>query len=378
MANTTGLTALKREIWQKDLYQDVADNLYFEQMGLMGSDDNNILQVKDELSKSEGDTITYGLSVKLGKTTGVSGDNELEGNESAITYYSDSIVISQWRTAVRLKGRLTEQEHAFDMRKDAKEKLSIRMQEFVEMQFFLKMGGVTNPSITDINGNTLGLLDDGTSMLTWSNTPNTVPSADSAAGYGARYLCANSSGADALTSADKITPALISQLKVKALLATPKVKPIRVNGQPYYVLFIHPWQAYDLKRNEEWRQAQREGGRRGEDNKIFTGSIGEWDGVLVFVNEYVPFLDVSVAGHNFGAAASGTDFAVDTFRAILCGQQAGAYVKCKTKEGWVEKDFDYANKTGFSTGLIGAVDKVTFNSVDYGVVVLDTAATNLA
>jgi len=378
MANTVGLSALKREVWQNELYEDVIDNLYFEQMGLMGKDDNNILQIKDELNKQTGDTITYGLGVKLGKTTGVSGDNELEGHESKIAYYSDSIVISQWRTAVRLKGRLTEQEHCFNMRTDAKEKLSIRMQEFIEMQFFLKMAGVLNPTITDINGNVLGLLDDGTSMLTWSNSANPASNTETAAGTGARYLCANSDGADALTSADKLTPQLISKLKVKALLATPKVKPLRVNGKYYYCLFVHPWQAYDLKRNEEWRQANREGGIRGDSNRIFTGAIGEWDGVLVYENEYVPFLDVDVAGHNFQSAGSGTNFLVDTFRAVLCGQQAGAFVKCNTKEGWVEKDFDYANKTGFSTGLIGAVDKVTFNSKDYGVCLLDTAATSLA
>jgi len=372
--NTTGLDALTKKLWQAELDKDVKDNEYFNQMGMIGTGENNIIQVKDELVKSQGDTITFGLGIKLGRNTGVTGDNELEGNESVITYYSESVAIDQWRDAVRLKGMLREQQQAFNMRKDAKAKLSIRRQEFMEQQYFFKLGGVTNASITDINGTVLGLFEDGTSALTWSNTPGTVPAADSAAGSGDRYLCANSSGADAMTASDKLTPALISKAKVKAMVAQPKIKPLRINGQYHYVLFVHPFQAYDLKRNEEFRQAQREAGVRGQDNPIFQGMVGMWDGVIIHQNEYVPYLDVSVAGHNFTAAASGTDFAVDTYRAIFCGQQAAALAKCKDETGWVEKYFDYDNKTGFKTGMIGGIQKIQYNSKDYGCIVIDTAA----
>lgn len=376
--NTSGNSNLVKKLWQKTLYKDVMDNLYFTQMGMIGTDENNIFQIKEDLKKDKGDTITYGLSLKLGRNTGVTGNNELEGNESKITYYSDAIAIDQWRTAVRLDGKLAEQKQCFDMRSDAKDKLSTRVQEFIEQQFFIKLGGVTNPSITDVNGIAYGLFEDGTSALTWSNTPYVVPAADSAAGTGARYLCANSAGADALTAADKITPALISQLKVKALMASPTVRPLRINGQYYFILFVHPFVAYDLKRNEEFKQAQREAGPRGDENRIFTGALGMWDNVIVYENQYCPFLDVSVAGHNFTAAAAGTDFAVDTFRSILCGQQAGAFAKCMDSNGWVEKDFDYSDKTGFASGLIAGIDSVTFNSVPYGHLILDSAATNLA
>jgi N4-gp56 family major capsid protein len=375
--NTTGLDALTKKLWQAELDKDVMDNEYFNKMGMIGTGENNIIQIKDELTKSAGDTITFGLGMKLGKTTGVTGDNELEGNESAITYYSEAVIIAQWRDAVRLKGKFREQQQVFNMRKDAKDKLSIRKQEFLEQQYFFKLGGVTNESITDINGQVLGLFEDGTSALTFSNTPATVPAADSAAGIGDRYLCANSAGADAMTSSDKLTPALISKLKVMAMVATPKIKPLRINGQYYYVMFVHPFQAYDLKRDEEFRQAQREAQSRGKDNPIFSGAIGIWDNVIIHQNEYVPFLDVSAAGHNFAAAASGTDFLVDTYRAIFCGQQAAALAKCKDDTGWVEKYFDYDNKTGFKTGLICGIQKIQYNSKDYGCMVLDTAASQV-
>ena len=40
-----------------------------------------------------------------------------------------------------------------------------------------------------------------------------------------------------------------------------------------------------------------------------------------------------------------------------------------------EKTFDYGNKKGVASGMIGGVQKLTFNSKDYGVVTVDTGAT---
>lgn len=371
MANTVSIDALRPELWQKALYEDVMRGLYFVEGGLMGEDNNNIIQVKTDLQKNKGDTITVGLTTRL-SGSGVSGDNELEGNEEAISAYSDSIAIDQKRFAVRLTGSLDEQKNAYDMRMDAKDKLTIRLQEFIEQQFFLKLAGCANTTLVDVNGVSYA------ADAAWSNTGAQVPTADSGAGTGARYICANASGLDALAATDLITPELISKARVKAVMASPKIQPLRVKGENFYVLFVHPWQAYDLKNNATFSQARREAEVRGKDNPIFTGALGVWDGVIIKEHEFVPFLDISVAGYNFEAAASGTQAGVDAFRALLCGRQAGVFAKAKMTKGWVEKSFDYENKTGFATGLIGGIDKVTFNSKDYAVIALDTAATSLA
>jgi N4-gp56 family major capsid protein len=298
----------------------------------------------------------------------------LEGNEEAINAYSDDVLISQKRFAVRLTGMLDEQKNAYDMRQDAKEKLSMRMQEFIERQFFLKLAGVGHASLTDVNGTVIS------ADYAWSNTGNAVPAADSAAGYGARYLCADyTNGADSLATTDVLTPDLISRARVKASLASPKIQPLKIDGKNFYLMFVHPWQAYDLKINATYAQAQREAAVRGEKNPIFTGALGVWDGVIVHEHEYVPFLDISVVGHNFAATAAGTDFSADCFRALLVGRQAGVFAKSKYSDmkGWVEKTFDYDNQTGFATRLIGGIQKLTFNSKDYGVVCVDTSASAL-
>ena len=369
--DTVSTNALRPEIWSKELYKDVIDNLYFTQNNMMGTGKNNIIQLKNELVKKKGDTVTLGLTAKM-TGNGVSGDDELEGNEEKLNAYSEAILIGQKRFAVRLTGRLDEQKNSYDMRMDAKEKLTIKLQEFIERQFFLKLAGVLLATVTDVNGTVVS------ADHSWSNAPDQVPTADTGAGYGDRYLCADyTDGADSLATTDLLTPALISRARVKATLASPKILPLRIKGKNYYVMFIHPWQAFDLKNNATYAQAQREAEVRGKDNPIFTGALGVWDGVIVHEHEYIPFLDISVVGHNFAAAAGGTDIGADCFRALLCGQQAAGFVKCNNKNGWVEKSFDYGNQWGFATGLIGGIQKIMFNSKEYGVIQVDTAATSL-
>lgn len=370
--NTASIDALRPELWEKSLFADVIDGLYFNESGLMGEDENNIIQLDMDLMKQAGDTKTIGLTAKL-TGAGVNGDDELEGNEEAINAYSESVLIDQKRFAVRLKGKLDEKKNGYEMRTDAKKKLTIRLQEFIERQVFLKLGGVTNTALVDINGVTYS------ADCAWSNTPTFIPDADEAAGTGTRYICANSGGTDALAATDLMTPTLISKAKIKARLSSPKIQPLRIDGRDHYVMWVHPWQAYDLKNNAQFAQAMREAEVRGKDNPIFTGALGVWDGVILYEHEYVPYLKTTggSASNSFRGVATGTDCAVDAFRAILCGKQAAVMLKATNDNGWVEETFDYKNKVGFATGLIGGIDKIMFNSKEYGVITLDTAATAL-
>jgi N4-gp56 family major capsid protein len=372
MANSVSIDALRPELWQKELYKDVMDNLFFSKF--TGESENNIVQIKSNLKKTSGDTVTIPLTAKL-SGSGVTGDSELEGNEEAISAYSDSIVIDQIRNAVRLTGKLDEQKNVYDMRMDAKNKLSIWAQEFIERQMFFKLAGVNNVLVTDVDTTVVG------ARCAWSNAPAQVPAADTAAGYGARYLCADyTNGADSLAATDLLTPALISMARIKAKMASPQIRPIKIEGKNYFVMFIHPWQAFDLKNNATYAQAQREAQVRGDSNPIFTGALGVWDGVVVHEHEYVPHILAATSTQmNFNSATAGTQFTngVHAFRAVLCGQQALGFVQTQDSFKMVEKTFDYENKVGYATSLIGGIQKLTFNSKDYGVVAVDTSATAL-
>jgi len=372
MANTVSVDALRQEVWGKDLYRDVLSDIYFQANGMMGTDINNIVQHKNELSKEAGDVATFGISVRM-TGNGVDGDSELEGQEEAINTYSEQIAIDQKRFAVRLTGKLDEQKAAYNMRTDAKDKLKQRLVEFHERQVFLKMQGIVNPTLTDIAAVTVS------AACAWSNTPDYVADAVDAAGSGSRYVCAASGGLDAIAVTDLITPQLISKAKLLATVANPQIQPLRIGGKDYYVLFIHPYQAYDLHQNATWSQAMREAEVRGKENPIFTGADGVWDGVIVHSHPYCSFLDASAQATGFRSASAGTVVLADTFRASLCGQQAIGMVQCKNDNKWVEKTFDYGNKVGFATSFIGGYQKIQFSTLalDYAVVTLDTSASTI-
>jgi N4-gp56 family major capsid protein len=390
MSQTVTLDANRQELWRQEVMREAGKQLYFTQNGMMSMNgtkaekQNGIISYLDELSKKPGDTITMTFAQNLGENTGVTGDNELEGRESAITTASESVHIDQWRDAVRQTGRLDEQKVAYETRSLAKDKLAIRLREMWEKQVFLKLAGITNSSLVDVNGAVYcGTFADGVAVHSWSNTPTAVPNADMAAGTGSRYVCANTGGGDGLGATDLLTPTLLTRAKNKARLVRPRILPVMFKGKEYYVVLVHPWQFTDLQNNAVIAQALRDGWWRGEENPLFSGASLVWNGMIIHEHEYVPFLDVSAAGNNFTAAGAGEDFAVDTFRALLCGVGAAIVANCKGQPGegpgWNEKEFDYGNEWGIATGFMGGIDKTMVSidgtAVEYGVVAIDTAAT---
>jgi len=374
--NTISRSELRMELWRKELFKDVIDGMYFTQNGLMGKGDNYIVQVFDELKKSPGDTITVPLTAKL-SGSGISGDGELEGNEEQIASYYDQIIIDQIRNAVRMTGKLDQQINSYDMYSDAKDKLAIWAQEFLERQIFMKLGGVSVTTLTDTTG---AVYSEGS---TWSNTADAIPSATEAANvpadYTYRYVNADAAaGLDGIAATDILTTGLISLAKMVAKLASPSVRPLRVEGKDYYVMFIHPKQAWDLKNasGSLWAQAQREAQVRGDKNPLFTGALGVWDGVILFEHEYVPQLTGN--GSSVVFSSGNTTYApngVVVYRSILCGRQAVGTAFTSDSFKMAEKTFDYGNKKGVATGIIGGVQKMTFNGKNYGVVTVDTGAT---
>ena len=101
-----------------------------------------------------------------------------------------------------------------------------------------------------------------------------------------------------------------------------------------------------------------------------------WDGVILFEHEYVPQLTGN--GSSVVFSSGNTTYApngVVVYRSLLCGRQAVGAAFTKDSFEMVEETFDYKNKVGISTGIIGGVQKMMFNSKNYGVVTVDTSAT---
>ena len=322
MANTSPNANLVREAWAKKLWADAQDEQFFVKHGFIGESDNSIIVKKLDLKKDKGDTIHIGLSYKL-SGSGVAADGTLEGYEEEINSYAMSVSLNQIRNAVRLNGQLAEQKACYDMRSDAKEKLKIWLAEYLDELMF--------------------------------ETLATSPSANRVV-----YCSASHSTVGTMDANDKLTTSYISLAKRVAKLASPRVRPIRVNGKEHYVMVVHPYCMRDLRSDEDWLDAQQFANVRGNDNPIFSGAEGMWDGVIIYEHENV-FRDTDGSG---SAAIA---------RNLLLGAGAGVWAIGK-EPFWREKEFDYANQVGFATGLIHGFAKSVFNGLDYGLITVNASA----
>jgi N4-gp56 family major capsid protein len=173
---------------------------------------------------------------------------------------------------------------------------------------------------------------------------------------------------------DKMTLDLVTKAATIATLANPKIQKLESDGDSFYVMFLHPLQARDIRLSSDWKTAQQNARERSEKNPVFRGALGYWSNVLLLENEFVPWLDISVAGHSFRGAATGTDYGVDSAVALLCGRQAALMAEASNPEALAVEQFDYGNKDGVACSFIGGVQKAMFNSKEFGVIAVDTAA----
>jgi N4-gp56 family major capsid protein len=148
------------------------------------------------------------------------------------------------------------------------------------------------------------------------------------------------------------------------------VQKIRVDGFEGYLVFLHPYQAAQLQQDSEWRSAQENADVRGDQNKLFTGAMGHWNGLIVHVSNYLPFAAANVAhGVLVGKQAATVAFgnAFDTLDQERYGKE---FVF-----SWTERSqTDYNAIKGVSAGAIFGVKRTIFNSDSHGVILLKTTS----
>lgn len=355
--------ALAVKLWARDLQHEVPKGI--EVAPLIGSSANSIIHQKSEL-KDTGDKVTFGLRTKFfgaGKTEG----QTLEGSEESLTTFSDSVVVNELNHAARVKNGNTidVQRVSFDMRDEARMALTDWYAERFSLWFFVQLSGYTGSSITYRGtSTTLSAVYQGNNTVTAPSTNRKV--------FGGTGLTTDQGVQADSTATFNLT--IIDKLKEKAQLANPKIRPIRINGEDKYVLYLHPTQVYDMRTSTsdgQWLDIQRAammGGQK-SDNPIFTGALGEYNGVIIRQSEDV------VTGVHSSTGAEQTSVR----RALFLGAQAGCFAQSSkfSKSNpykWVEKTFDYDRELGVSVQSIMGLKKTIFNSEDYGVIVASTYA----
>jgi N4-gp56 family major capsid protein len=337
------------KLWSAKLFQEALKETWLNKF--MGNDSSSIIQIKSEMQKSAGDRVTVGLRMQL-SGSGVQGDGTLEGNEEALTVYTDNLLINQLRHAVRTDGRMSEQRVPFSIREEARAGLTDWWADRIDASLFNQLSGNTGVSDTKYTG----------------NNATAAPSSGNVI-YGdarATEALVNSASASAIMSLKYIDYAV-----EKAKTISPLIRPVKIDGEDKFVMFLHPYQVTDLRTSTssgQWLDIQKAAmaGSDAKKSPIYTGALGEYNGVILHASTRIPMTTVSAGG----ATGEGV------YRAIFCGAQAGLFGygqnNSQNKMTWVEELFDYGNQLGVSAGMIWGAKKTQFNSADFGTIVVAT------
>jgi len=362
MAVTTYGTgnALAVKLWSKRLSVEALKACWIYRF--IGDSVDDMIQVKDETQKSAGDQITYGLRMQL-NGNGTLGDGVLEGNEEALVTYSDAIVINQLRQAVRTAGRMSQQRVPFVVRDEALSGLRDWWSDRIDWSGFNQLCGNVGPS-GSFASPALTAPD-----VRWTGLQACIaPDAN-------HYTnAAGTSDDTGCTSTYVFSLTMIDKAIERAQTLTPAIRPISVNGKKFYVAWLHPYQVTDLRTSTstgQWLDIQKAAMTGGlvDDNPIFDGSLGVYNGVILHSDARV------TQGYN----PSGFTAITTVRRAVFCGAQAAMMAfgrdNSENKFTWVEELFDYENQLGVSAGLIFGLKKTTFNSADFATIVMSSYAT---
>lgn len=343
--------SLANKLFAKKLSVEALKETYFGKF--MSDSSDSMIHVKNEPSQNAGDKVTFGLRTQL-SGDGVTENQTLQGNEESLSTYSDALLINELAHAVRVRNKNTidAQRVPFNLRNEAKGGLKDWFANRFDTAMFNHLCGYSLQ----------------TDMRYAGNNTITAPSAN---------RIYRTTGTDDVTvngdATKKMNLGVIDALVERAGVASPLIRPIKINGENKFLMFLHDYQVTDMRTSTDagqWLDIQKAAlaGGAGGKSPIYTGALGEYNGVVLHKSNRV-----TNGISNAGAVQTSTR------RAVFCGAQAGALAFGKEfAEGvnykWVEELFDYERELGVSAQTVWGLKKTVFNSEDFGTIVATTYA----
>ena len=382
--NFTALTTERKKVWSRDVWKVARNNSFL--FNFMGSDANSMIQRITELTRTErGDQAVITLVPDL-EEDGVTGDNDLEGNEEAIKAYDRVITIDMLRHANRSGGKMGEQKSIVNFRKTSKDVLGYWLGDRLDQMGFLTLAGM--PYTVKPNGALRPVRATGRNLSDLAFASDVVaPSSQRHIRWDSNAGRLQTGDITAITPDD--TPSYEMLVLAKAQAKEQYIKGLRgKGGEEVYHVFMNPTGMAKLKLDPDYIANVRHAYQRGATNPLFSGTTSVMaDGLIIHEFRYVPNTlgadaltatgDNGALGNKWGDHAA-TAGGVDGQRILMCGAQALGFCDLGTPE-WNEEWFDYKNKGGISIGKIFGFLKPDFYSPvngddqDFGVMCIDTA-----
>lgn len=345
------------KVWSRKAYNDAVKNTLYGK--LLGRSDTAVVQVKDELKKSEGDRITFRIR-SLPTGVGVQDDETLEGTEEGLDYQNFAINLGEKRKAFKVALNLSEQRTMANVRQDQKDAMTEWEEEYLDTTFFEYLSGAGQGAGGASKYHPSGAL--GGNALQ-------APSADRII-YGGTGVTA----ANALAVGDTFKLTDLDKVAERILRASPTMRKATFDGKKMWVCIISPEQVTSLRTNTntgQWLDIQKAAmqGGKVDSNPIWSDALGVYNDFLLVKSTRTPRFT------NYGAGGN-----VEAHRALILGAQAAvvAYGQDADEKGRVktkEKEIDYGKHLGIGATFIWAMAKTRFsNQSDFGVFCLDTAA----
>lgn len=349
---------LEREFWHSLFFARFAG---FVEKDKTGGDipPNTPIVIKREYAQEGMDQLLIPMLRRL-TGAGVYGDNQLLGNEEAMSIYYHKTYINQRRNGVKLGGRAAMQRvkkfNLFSKQRPVLERWMAEATEWMILYAFFKgwsphlLATTANGGLY-INSNTQrshpNFWVPGTGVVTWSATEAT---------YDASIHTALAAMSDASTY--HCTTANLEELRVIAI--EKNLQPIMADGIEVWPLLLHPKSVKQLRADSAWVNAQKDANVRGLKNPIFTGAAGIYAGFLVFERQIMPGVSSAASVVTYGATnplSSLDTYDRKTFLAF--GNNAVSW-------GWADGPYfdeeyeDYKNLKGVGVGIIDGAARADF------------------
>lgn len=364
MARTTILPtdANKRKAWAAAVAEDSAKEQYFSRLvGPEGS--RSAVIKKTDTEKGAADEVVTALVAKL-RGEPVTEGKKLAGKEFRLQHAAHTMRINEFRHGVNVGARIEQSRVGFNLKRQGREKLTEYIKELYEEVICMAASGArgTGDEIQHFGTDYAGY-------------PNTLRAPDS----GHLFVGTDNSVVKAtLTNAHKVTLATINKLRTKAkkmLGGQPdkavKMTPIRKGGKDCYVFAVCPEVMQDIRDDtgaQGWFEAQKAlTAAVGKDSEIFKGGAGMFNGILV------DEMETCVKFNDYGASAN-----LGAARSLFMGANAVAIAhgtKGMDDGMTVQLDEDTDDRKHdhilFFEMIFGA-DKTQYNSMDYGLISVDS------
>lgn len=353
--------------WSAALFVDIARESFYDS-ALTGQGQNAMTPfvALTDLESKAGDTIKYDLNLQL-KGKPAHGDVRITGTEENLRFASDELKIDLIGKSVSAGRTMTQKRTLHDLRSVARDRQKdywARLSDEYKTMYLSGARGVNADFVEDIG------------FTGFAGNALTAPSTSH------HLFGGNASAFNDIDSNDKADLKLLDRAVTKSKTMgggstnVPRIRPIKWKGQERWVAVFHPYQIYDIRTNTstaQWLDIQKAAaGAEGQQNPIFRGSHGAYNGVVIQEHDTVLLFDNAGSAVNQPAA-----------RALFLGRQAGVIAYGSPGSGqrikWREDLEDRGRELIVTAEMIVGIKKTRFTvdgtARDFGVMALDTYAT---